>query len=154
MFTGIATLERAGNDRFTGAPSPDRGSQTYGGQLLAQALAAAHATVNDDRRIHSLHAYFLRSGAPEQSLELVVERLRDGRSFSLRNVRALQNGNEVLRMIASFHVAEPGDEYAGAQMPKVPPPDAVDSHLRAAHATRVGWRALVRRCAADGHPLR
>jgi acyl-CoA thioesterase-2 len=93
MFTGIATLERAGNDRFTGAPSPDRGSQTYGGQLLAQALAAAHATVNDDRRVHSLHAYFLRSGAPEQSLELVVERLRDGRSFSLRNVRALQNGN-------------------------------------------------------------
>ena len=83
------------------------------------------STVNDDRRIHSLHAYFLRSGAPEQSLELVVERLRDGRSFSLRNVRALQNGNEVLRMIASFHVAEPGDEYAGAQMPKVPPPDAV-----------------------------
>jgi acyl-CoA thioesterase-2 len=125
MFTGIATLERAGNDRFTGAPSPDRGSQTYGGQLLAQALAAAHATVNDDRRVHSLHAYFLRSGAPGQSLELVVERLRDGRSFSLRNVRALQNGNEVLRMIASFHVAEPGDEYAGAQMPKVPPPDAV-----------------------------
>ena len=53
MFTGIATLERAGNDRFTGAPSPDRGSQTYGGQLLAQALAAAHATVNDDRRVHS-----------------------------------------------------------------------------------------------------
>ena len=126
MFTGIATLERAGNDRFTAAPSPDRGSQTYGGQLLAQALAAAHATVNDDRRVHSLHAYFLRSGAPEQSLELVVERLRDGRSFSLRNVRALQNGNEVLRMIASFQVAEPGDEYAGAQMPKVPPPDAVD----------------------------
>ena len=125
MFTGIATLERAGNDRFTAAPSPDRGSQTYGGQLLAQALAAAHATVNDDRRVHSLHAYFLRSGAPEQSLELVVERLRDGRSFSLRNVRALQNGNEVLRMIASFQVAEPGDEYAGAQMPKVPPPDAV-----------------------------
>ena len=83
MFTGIATLERAGNDRFTGATSPDRGSQTYGGQLLAQALAAAHATVNDDRRVHSLHAYFLRSGAPEQSLELVVERLRDGRSFSL-----------------------------------------------------------------------
>ena len=102
------SLERAGNDRFTGAPSPDRGSQTYGGQLLAQALAAAHATVNDDRRVHSLHAYFLRSGAPEQSLELVVERLRDGRSFSLRNVRALQNGNEVLRMIASFHVAERG----------------------------------------------
>jgi len=125
MFTRIATLQRAGDDLFVGAPSPDRGPQTYGGHLLAQALAGAHATVDDDRRVHSLHACFLRSGDPAQPLELAVERLRDGRSFSQRSVRAMQKGNEVLRMIASFHVAEPGEEYAGATMPAVPRPGDV-----------------------------
>jgi acyl-CoA thioesterase-2 len=125
VFKRLVTLQRRDGDRFFGAPSPDRGSQTYGGQLLAQALAAAHASVDDDRSVHSLHAYFLRSGAPEQPLDLAVERLRDGRSFSQREVRALQNGHEVLRMIVSFHVAEPGEEYAGAVMPQVPAPDQV-----------------------------
>ena len=125
MFTRIVTLQRLADARFLGAPSPDRGSQTYGGHLLAQTLAGAHATVGDDRRVHSLHAYFLRSGDPAQSLELVVERLRDGRSFSQRSVRALQNGQEVLRMIASFQIPEPGEEYAGAVMAEVPPPDEV-----------------------------
>jgi acyl-CoA thioesterase II len=119
------TLQCVGGDRYRGEPSPDRGAQTYGGHLLAQALAGAHATISDDRRVHSMHASFLRSGDPAQPLELHVDRLRDGRSFSQRNVRAVQNGNEVLRMAASFHVAEPGEEYEGAVMPKVPPPHEV-----------------------------
>ena len=125
VFKRIVSLQRVTDDRFLGSPSPDRGGQTYGGHLLAQALAGAHATVGDDRRVHSLHAAFLRSGNPAQSLEVHVERLRDGRSFSQRCVRTVQDGNEVLRMIASFHVDGQGDEYAGAVMPNVPPPNEV-----------------------------
>ena len=125
VFKAIVTLQRLDDDRFLGSPSPDRGAHTYGGHLLAQALAGAHATVGDDRRVHSLHACFLRSGDPAKPLALHVERLRDSRSFSQRCVHSIQNGNEVLRMIASFHVAEPGEEYAGARMPKVPAPNEV-----------------------------
>lgn len=125
VFARLLTLEEIGDHRFLGPPAPDRGERTYGGQFLAQALAAGHASVDDDRRVHSLHAYFLSSGAPDQPTELVVERLRDGRSFSQRAIRALQDGREVLVMLASFHLAEAGDEYVGVRMPKVPPADEV-----------------------------
>lgn len=125
MFKEIVTLQRLDENRWLGAPSPDRGAQTYGGHLLAQALAAAHASVADDRRAHSLHAYFLRGGDPAQPLELIAHTLRDGRSFSQREVHAMQHGQDVLRMLVSFQVDEPGAEYAYAKMPTVPPPEQV-----------------------------
>jgi acyl-CoA thioesterase-2 len=125
VFARLVALEALGDDRFLAPPSPDRGGRTYGGQHLAQGLAACQRTVSDDRAVHSLHALFLSSGVPERATELAVERLRDGRSFSQRVVSARQDGREVLRMLTSFHVAEPGDEYAGAVMPAVPAPESV-----------------------------
>jgi len=147
VFKRIITLERIADDLFIGAPSPDRGAQTYGGHLLAQALAGAQATVGDDRRVHSLHALFLRGGDPAQQLELNVERLRDGRSFSQRNVRAVQNGNEVLRMITSFHVVEPGEEYTSARVPDVPPPAEITltyTEYTRRESGNTNWRGDVR----------
>jgi acyl-CoA thioesterase-2 len=125
VFLPLVTLEAIGGDRFRGPPSPDRGERTYGGQFLAQALAAAGATVADDRIAHSLHAFFLSAGDPAVPVDLVVERVRDGRSFSQRAVRAVQNGRETLRLLASFHIAETGDEYAGARMPEVPAAETI-----------------------------
>jgi len=95
----------------------------FGGQVLAQAVAAASATA-DGRRINSLHAYFLRSGDAGQEVAYQVEPLRDGRSFSTRHVSASQDGRPIFEMSCSFHAGEPGWEHQHA-MPDVPPPEAL-----------------------------
>lgn len=76
----------------------------YGGQVAAQALLAAGATVPDERRPHSLHGYFLRPGDSRVPTVFKVERDRDGRSFSARRVVAVQHGKVIFSMAASFHV--------------------------------------------------
>jgi acyl-CoA thioesterase-2 len=124
-FTRLIDLKAIRGDAFQAPPAPERSGRMYGGQLLAQGLVAAMLTTEADRDAHSLHAYFLRPGDVNLPVEIEVERVRDGRSFSARVVRAIQHGRELFRMMASFHVPEPGDDYAGAQMPDVPPPEAV-----------------------------
>ncbi len=123
-FTALMSLEPSGDDRFMAPIAPERSGRMFGGQFLAQGLMAARATVKD-RDAHSLHAYFLRPGAVDAPTEFSVERVRDGRSFSSRCVTAWQNGKELFRMMVSYHVPEPGNDYAGAVMPKVPPPESV-----------------------------
>lgn len=88
--------------------------RVFGGQVMAQALAAATKTVNETRPVHSLHGYFLRPGDVEQDIVFDVEVLRDGRSFSARRVQALQNEKVIFSMISSFQIAEPGVDH---QMP-------------------------------------
>ncbi len=115
----------------------EQGERTYGGQLLAQALAAAQQTVDAGRRVHSLHGYFLRAGAADRPLELAVELIRDGRAFSARAVTASQQGRELCRLLTSFHVPEDGLEYSGSTMPKVPLPESVDvTYNQFTHALR------------------
>jgi acyl-CoA thioesterase II len=80
----------------------------YGGQVAAQALRAAGLTVPADRLPHSLHGYFLRPGQLERPVILHVDRDRDGGSFSARHVRAVQDGEVIFSMVASFHVSEEG----------------------------------------------
>lgn len=96
---------------FAGPPAPERGGRVYGGQLLAQAVAAAYQTIDDERRIHSLHAYFLRPGDIEVPTHWDVDVMRDGRSFATRTVTGHQHDREVFHLIASFHVPEAGFEY-------------------------------------------
>lgn len=118
---GRADLGRAGADRWEGPGGPD-GGRTFGGLLVAQALAAAWATVTDDRRPHALHSSFLRTGVGGEPVVHEVERTRDGRSFSTRRVVSAQSGGEVLVTNVDFHVDEPGPDY---QVPPGPPlPDA------------------------------
>ena len=95
-------------DEYIGPPSPERGGRTYGGQLLAQGLAAAHRTIDDDRQVNSLHALFLRAGDVDQPTSWQVERIREGRSFATRSVSGYQHGKEIFRVIVSFHVPEDG----------------------------------------------
>ena len=124
-FMHMMALVEVGRDRFLAPEAPEREGRMYGGQLLAQALAAAGRTVADDRQAHSLHAYFLAPGDVSTTVEMQVERVRDGRSFSSRCVSAFQEGRELFRMVASFHVAEPGESFAAHRSPDVPPPEDV-----------------------------
>ena len=125
MFSQLIHLQRIEESRFAAPSSPDKGARVYGGQYLAQCLAAAQATVADDRQVNSLHGYFLRQGDVDLELELRVDRLRDGRSFSSRQVVAEQNGRELFHMLASYQVPDTTPEYSGATMPEVPPPEEV-----------------------------
>lgn len=116
-------LERLELNTFRGE-SRDVGSErVFGGQVLAQALKAALNTV-EERSVHSLHAYFLRPGDIKTPILYEVDRARDGRSFSMRRVVAVQQGHQILNLSASFHKVEKGLEHQ-IPMPEVPPPEAL-----------------------------
>ena len=119
-------LERLEENLFRG-PSQDIGtSRVYGGQVLGQAIKAAQYTVEDERPIHSLHAYFLREGDHDHPIIYEVDRSRDGRSFSARRVVAIQHGRPIFTLSASFQIEEEGLEFQIAP-PDVPAPDEVPS---------------------------
>lgn len=122
------TLRREGDTSFEGDSMPMPGGRVFGGQVLAQALLAAGATVPEDRMAHSLHGYFLRAGDASRPIQFEVEILRDGRSFSARRTHALQEGRPILSMIASFQVDQEGPEHA-VTMPEVPSPETVRSGI-------------------------
>ncbi|HUN72454.1 MAG TPA: acyl-CoA thioesterase II [Steroidobacteraceae bacterium] len=111
-----------GESRDIGSP------QVFGGQVLGQALTAASATV-DGRIVHSLHAYFLRRGDFNAPIVYQVDRSLDGHSFSNRRVVAIQHGEPIFNMAASFQVAEEGLEHQIA-MPAVPPPEELPDSSR------------------------
>jgi acyl-CoA thioesterase-2 len=94
----------------------------FGGQVLGQALMAAHGTIEDGRVVHSMHAYFLRRGDFTKPIVYSVDRSRDGGSFSARRVVAVQNGEQIFICSASFQEPEEGLEYQ-ATMPRVPAPE-------------------------------
>lgn len=110
-----------GEDVYSGASLPQLHGRVYGGQVLAQSLLAAGATVPAGRLPHSMHGYFLRAGDIHQPVDLAVERLRDGRSFSARRTHAYQGGKAILSMIASFQEDQDGIEHT-SQMPDAPDP--------------------------------
>jgi acyl-CoA thioesterase II len=114
-------LEPQGGDRFRVLGEPGRFAQVFGGQTVAQALLAASATVSD-KDPHSLHAYFVEAGAPEEPLDLAVERVRDGRSMSTRRVTVTQGGRVLLVAMASFH-ANAADPDIADPPPPGPGPD-------------------------------
>lgn len=126
----VLQLEESGTDAFTARSLPQM-NRVYGGQVIAQALLAAAATLEDesDRRTpHSLHAYFLRGGNPHEPFNISVHRAHDGRSFSSRQVRAVQNGKDILSLLASFQLHQPGLEHDSA-MPQVEGPETLRSAI-------------------------
>src|SRR3984957_5566436 len=118
----LLNLEQIEADIFRGRSPDDRRQRVFGGQVAGQALVAAGRTVPADRPVHSLHAYFIRPGDPAAPLVYLVERVRDGRSFTTRRVSVVQHGKTIFTLSASFHRAEPGVEHA-APMPDVPRPE-------------------------------
>jgi acyl-CoA thioesterase-2 len=107
--------------------SPDENRQrVFGGQVAGQALVAAARTIDEPgRMVHSLHAYFLRSGDPGVPILYEVDRIRDGKSFSTRRVVAIQHGKAIFNVQASFQKAEPGLEHQIAMPSDVPEPDSL-----------------------------
>lgn len=100
----------------------------FGGQVMGQALSAAKETVVEERLVHSLHSYFLRPGDAAKPIVYDVENIRDGKSFSTRRVKAIQNGKPIFYMTVSFHNEEPGVTHQ-ASMPNVPGPENLRSSL-------------------------
>ena len=104
--------------------SPQVGAQrVFGGQVAGQALVAAGRTVDPERRVHSLHGYFVRPGDPTVPIEFTVETIRDGRSFSVRRSTAQQHGRTIFFMSASFQVTEEGLDHHTPPPEGVPGPD-------------------------------
>jgi acyl-CoA thioesterase-2 len=101
----VLRLERLEADRFRGESRDPGHRRVFGGQVLGQALAAAVATV-ENRGVHSLHAYFLRAGDADHPIDYEVDRSRDGTSFTSRRVVAIQHGEQIFHMSASFQVQE------------------------------------------------
>ncbi|HET6588448.1 MAG TPA: acyl-CoA thioesterase II [Oleiagrimonas sp.] len=121
----LLTLERLENNLFRGQ-SRDIGTRyVFGGQVLGQALSAAQKTVDPARQAHSLHGYFVRAGDIEAPIVYQIERARDGHSFSVRRVVAIQHGKTILNCAVSFQVEETGFEHQ-ASMPEVPKPEDIE----------------------------
>jgi len=99
----------------------------FGGQVMGQALSAAKETVEEGRFVHSLHSYFLRAGDAQKPVVYEVETIRDGKSFSTRRVQAIQNGQAIFYMTASFQTQEQGFEHQD-NMPNVPSPEDIPSY--------------------------
>ncbi len=114
-------LEPLSDNRFRAHNEAGRFGRVFGGQLLAQAMHAATATVSEHLP-HSLHAYFVQSGDSALPLDIVVERVRDGRSMAARQVTVIQQGRNLLTAIASFHTNPAEPELAQPQL-SVPPPE-------------------------------
>ncbi len=119
----LLDLETIEVDIFRGIQPDEERQRVFGGQVAAQALMAAGRTVASGT-VHSLHAYFLRPGDPAVPIVYQVDRIRDGRSFTTRRVVAIQHGEAIFHLSASFHVLEAGPEHQ-FPMPKVPEPETL-----------------------------
>jgi acyl-CoA thioesterase-2 len=126
-LVALLDLEQIEQDIFRGrSPEAEQRQRVFGGQVAGQALVAAGRTVAAGRPVHSLHAYFIRPGDPAVPLVYLVERVRDGRSFTTRRVTAVQHGKTIFTLSASFHQPEPGGFEHFAPMPRVPAPDEIE----------------------------
>jgi acyl-CoA thioesterase-2 len=126
----MMTLEPYGDDTWIGTGPQYPWGGLYGGQIVAQGLWAARATVDPAFRVHSLHASFLRLGSHTEKILFEVDRVRDGRSFCNRRVVARQAVGVILTMTASFQIDEADDHVAvqTVRPPNVPPPDELASN--------------------------
>jgi len=121
----ILEVKEVGEYVYSGN-SPKRPRRVFGGQVLAQALDAAGRTVDSDRFAHSMHAYFIRPGNPDNDIRYEVDAIRDGGSFNTRNVVARQDGKAIFTSSISFHVQESGLEHQ-PPMPQAPPPEDLET---------------------------
>lgn len=138
----LMTLQPIGPDRYRGQ-SQDLGFRNlFGGHVLGQSLVAATNTC-EGVDVHSLHAYFIRAGSVQLPIEYQVERIRDGKSFSVRRVTAIQDNAPILILSSSFQAPETGFDHQ-AEMPQVPPPESLVSELEMARAVKDRIPARIR----------
>jgi acyl-CoA thioesterase-2 len=123
----LLELEQLEVDLFRGTSPATSPVRVFGGQVAAQALVAAGRTVEPDRGVHSLHAYFIRPGDPSRTIVFRTERIRDGRSFSTRRVLAIQGGEAIFALSASFQLVQEGLEHSVPMSTGVPAPEDLPS---------------------------
>jgi len=143
----LLTVEKRAADIYSGSAQENGVGRVFGGQVLAQALQAAQASITGDKTAHSLHAYFLRGGREGAAIEYRIQRDFDGRSFANRRVVASQEGEDgtsvpILNLTASFQVPEDGLEHEDSPMPEVEGPENLrpDMEVRREMADRMGDR--------------
>ncbi len=129
---------------FEGGSINTTWARIYGGQVIAQALRAAGLTVAPDRPCHSLHAYFMRPGDPKEPLIFDVAHLRDGKSFTTRQVNVAQHGETIFTATFSFQVPQEGITHERPRMPDVAPADTLPSPdaLNAEQRTKIAPHML------------
>ncbi len=125
LLLDVLDLEHVEEQVFRGMSPPVGPLRVYGGQVAGQALVAAGRTVDPARTVHSLHGYFVRPGDPTEPIAYHVEKVRDGRSFSVRRSVAVQHGKPIFFMSASFQRAETGLDHQMDAPMDVPPPEDV-----------------------------
>jgi acyl-CoA thioesterase-2 len=123
-LVALLDLERIEENIFRGVSPASSPVRVFGGQVAGQALVAAGRTVPPERRVHSLHAYFIRPGDPSIPIVYEVDRTRDGRSFTTRRVVAVQRGKAIFSLSASFQLDEEGIDHA-EPMPEIPDPETL-----------------------------
>ena len=121
----LLDLETIEVNLFRGRSPDENRQRVFGGQVAGQALVAATRTVDADRLVHSLHAYFLLPGDPTTPIVYEVDRIRDGRSFTTRRVVAIQHGRAIFNLQASFHVSETGPDHQIPMPADVPDPESL-----------------------------
>jgi acyl-CoA thioesterase-2 len=121
----IQKAARTREDIFIGMSNYMPTGRVFGGQQMGQALVAASQTVDPERRVHSMHGYFLKGGDMDLPITYSVDRVRDGRSFSTRRVQAYQNGEPLFSSIYSFQVDEQGLEHQDSLPEGIPDPESL-----------------------------
>jgi acyl-CoA thioesterase-2 len=134
----LLDLEKIEENIFRGVSPAHSPVRVFGGQVAGQALVAAGRTVPEERRVHSLHAYFIRGGDPSVPIIYEVDRIRDGRSFTTRRVVAIQHGKAIFSLSASFQKDEPGIEHAEAMPEGVPAPETLPTLMERAEGYAIG----------------
>lgn len=127
LFTRLTVVQENENT-YRGPRQSYRSGNVFGGQIIGQALSAAYQTIEQNRSVHSLHAYFIRGADPNYPIRYIVDRLRTGTSFDTRIVTAFQKENPVFSMQVSFQVDGRGPNHQD-DMPAVPGPEACSSTM-------------------------
>lgn len=125
MLVKVLDLEKLEEDLYRGLSPAVTMQRTFGGQVAGQALVAAGRTMGEQWEVHSLHSYFLRPGDPEIPIIYEVKRVRDGRTFSTRQVEAIQHGKAIFTLSASFTIPAEGKFEHQEPMPDVPGPETL-----------------------------
>lgn len=148
----LLELEPLEHNIYRGSNRDIGTGRVFGGQVFAQALAAARKTVPEGREAHSVHGYFLREGDTRAPIVYFVDRPRDGRSFTSRRVTAIQHGEAIFHLSASFHLMEPGMDHQ-VTMPEVPAPEDLEDELDVIRANVDRYPEALRAIVTQDRPL-
>lgn len=128
-FLRILDVEKIEENIYRGISPKVSLQRVFGGQVAGQALVAAYRTVEPDRHVHSLHSYFIRPGDPTVPIIYEVDRVRDGKSFSVRRTVAIQHGKPIYVLSASYQLDQDGLDHQTEMPDDIPDPESLPTLL-------------------------